>query len=318
MAACRMSDTFHQHIPVFLDEVIDHLLISSDGIYVDATFGRGGHSKAILNHLSQKGRLIAFDQDEEAVTYAKKEIHDKRFSIYHSSFSRIQMFLQKAGVFGNIHGILFDLGVSSPQLDDQTRGFSFMKEGPLDMRMDKSREMSAMNWLATVDEKTLADILFQYGEEKFSRRIARAIVAARSRSPLKTTTQLANIITAALPSSMRPKDKHAATRSFLAIRIYINQELQELEKALPEALQALAVGGRLAVISFHSLEDRLVKQFIRQQEKGEPLPRGLPIKRSLFNPRLQSVGKPIKPSLQELNTNPRARSAILRIAEKQS
>ena len=290
MAACRMSDTFHQHIPVFLDEVIDHLLISSDGIYVDATFGRGGHSKAILNHLSQKGRLIAFDQDEEAVTYAKKEIHDKRFSIYHSSFSRIQMFLQKAGVFGNIHGILFDLGVSSPQLDDQTRGFSFMKEGPLDMRMDKSREMSAMNWLATVDEKTLADILFQYGEEKFSRRIARAIVAARSRSP----------------------------RSFLAIRIYINQELQELEKALPEALQALAVGGRLAVISFHSLEDRLVKQFIRQQEKGEPLPRGLPIKRSLFNPRLQSVGKPIKPSLQELNTNPRARSAILRIAEKQS
>ncbi len=319
MAACRMSEIFHQHIPVLLEEAVTHLLTASEGIYIDATFGRGSHSQAILNRLGQHGRLIAFDKDPEAIAYAKKHFaRDKRFTICHSSFSRMQKHLQEEQVFGKVHGILFDLGVSSPQLDNPERGFSFSQEGKLDMRMDTSQGMNAMQWLAEAEEKEIATVLWNYGEEKFSRRIARAIVAARDVAPIMTTTQLANIILHAIPKPKKPHDKHPATRSFQAIRIAVNQELEEIKQGLEQAFNALAVGGRLAVISFHSLEDRIVKQFIRQYEKGQELPRGLPIKGNHFKAKLQSVGKPIKPGFQEINLNPRARSAILRIAEKLS
>lgn len=319
MAACRMSEIFHQHIPVLLNEAIENLVTSPDCLYIDATFGRGSHSQALLNRLSDQGRLIAFDKDPEAIAYAKKHFsHDKRFSIIHRSFACMQTELEELNVLGQVAGILFDLGVSSPQLDNPERGFSFARSGKLDMRMDTTQGMSAMQWLAQVDEKALADVLWQYGEEKFSRRIARAITTKRAEHPITTTAQLAEIIMHAMPRPKKPHDKHPATRSFQAIRIAINQELSELEQGLQQALEVLATGGRLAVISFHSLEDRIVKQFIRQHEKGEALPRGLPIKGHQFNARLISIGKPIKPDLQEVNLNPRARSAILRIAEKRS
>lgn len=291
-------------------------MTAPDAIYVDATFGRGSHSQAMLNHLSENGRLIAFDKDPEAIVYAKQHIHDKRFTIFHSSFAHMHIFLNELNVLGKVKGILFDLGVSSPQLDDPERGFSFTRVGKLDMRMDTSQGMDAKEWIAKVDEKELADVLRQYGEEKFSRRIARAIVTARNEIPITMTTQLAEIIKFALPKPKKPQDKHPATRSFQAIRIAINQELSELQQGLAQALEALALRGRLAVISFHSLEDRTVKQFIKRHEKGEELPRGLPVKGNQFNARLKSVGKPIKPNLKEINDNPRARSAILRIAEK--
>ena len=319
MAVCHMSEIFHQHAPVLLREAVENLIVSPDGVYVDATFGRGSHSRAILDRLSASGRLIAFDKDPEAVAYAKQYFsHDKRFSIFHSSFARLEMCLSGIDVFGKVQGILFDLGVSSPQLDNPERGFSFAKSGKLDMRMNTTQGTDAMSWLATVDEKTLADVLWKYGEEKFSRRIAREIVAARNEAPITTTTQLAEIITHAMPGFKKPGEKHPATRSFQAIRIFINEELTEIEEGLAQALEALMVGGRLAVISFHSLEDRIVKEFIRAHEKGPELPRGLPIKGDQFNSRLKSRGKPIKPSSQEVNVNPRARSAILRIAEKLS
>lgn len=318
MAACRMSEIFHQHIPVLLREAVDFIVQSPDGIYIDATFGRGSHTLAVLNRLSARGRLIALDKDQEAVAYAKLHVRDDRFSIWHSSFACLSRVLSEMKIMGQVDGILFDLGVSSPQLENPDRGFSFVREGKLDMRMDTSQGVNAMQWLAEVAELELVDVLRQYGEEKFSRRIARAIVMARANAPIMTTAELADIITNAIPPGNRPRDKHAATRSFQAIRIAVNQELTELEAVLPQALDALKVGGRLAVISFHSLEDRIVKQFIRQHEKGAELPRGLPVKSTVFNARLKTIGKPVKPGLQEINQNPRARSAILRIAEKQS
>lgn len=319
MAACRMSEIFHKHIPVLLNEAVENLVISPGGVYVDATFGRGSHSQAILDRLNKDGRLIAFDKDLDAVAHAKKHFtHDPRFSIFHTSFARMEIALREAQVFGAVSGILFDLGVSSPQLDDPERGFSFSREGKLDMRMDRSHGKDAMSFIASISEKELADVLFQFGEEKFSRRIARAIVNTRAETPIKTTTQLAEIIARAMPrtKSSVARDKHPATRSFQAIRIAVNQELSELQLGLSQALEALAIGGRLAVISFHSLEDRVVKQFIKQHEKGKALPRGLPVKGELFNARLKAISKPIKPESQEVNVNPRARSAILRIAEK--
>jgi 16S rRNA (cytosine1402-N4)-methyltransferase len=317
MAVSRMSEIFHQHIPVLLEEAIEHLITSPDGIYLDATFGRGSHSQAILDRLSAHGRLIAFDKDPDAIIYAAK-FQDPRFTIVHSSFARLQTVLSDHQVFGKLNGVLFDLGVSSPQLDNPDRGFSFAREGKLDMRMDTSQGIDAMAWIATVDEKELADVLWLYGEEKFSRRIARSIVMKRSETPITTTAQLADIIKYAMPKPKKPQDKHPATRSFQAIRIAINQELTELKLGLEQCLEALSVGGRLCAISFHSLEDRIVKQFIREHEKGVELPRGLPIKGHAFNARLHSIGKPVKPSLHEINANPRARSAILRIAEKLS
>jgi len=318
MAACRMSDNFDQHVPVLLNEAIDNLITSPSGVYVDATFGRGSHSKAILEKLNSEGRLLAFDKDPEAVAYAKQTMHDPRFRIYHSSFARLQLILREENLIGQVAGILFDLGMSSPQLDNPERGFSFVREGKLDMRMDTSQGVEAMIWLRDVGEDELATHLWQYGEEKFSRRIAKAIVTARNIAPITTTTQLADIIKFAIPKPKKPHDKHPATRSFQAIRIAVNQELKELELALPQALEALSIGGRLAVISFHSLEDRIVKEFVRLQEKGEPLPRGLPIKGEHFNAKLKMVGKLIKPTDKEVNINPRARSAVLRISEKLS
>ena len=316
MAACRMSDAYHEHIPVLLKEAVENLITSRDGTYIDATFGRGSHSLAILQHLSPQGRLIAFDKDPDAIQYAQDVIRDPRFSIVHCSFARMQMVLNDLAVFGDIQGILFDLGVSSPQLDNPDRGFSFVREGRLDMRMDTSQGIAAMHWLASVSEDELATVLWQYGEEKFSRRIARSIVETRKTTPIESTTQLADIIKYAKPKPKTREDKHPATRSFQAIRIAVNQELTELESALAQALGALKVGGRLAVISFHSLEDRIVKQFIKLHEKGAELPRGLPVKGQHFDARLKSLAKPIKPSMGEINANPRSRSAVLRISEK--
>lgn len=320
MAACRMNDTFDQHIPVLLNEAVTNLLTLSDGIYVDATFGRGSHTQTLLNQLSPQGRLIAFDKDPDAVKYAKQHFsHDKRFTIFHCSFANLQARLNELKIAGQVNGILFDLGVSSPQLDNPARGFSFTRKGKLDMRMDTTQGQDAMTWLAKIEETELADVLWLYGEEKFSRRIARAIVAARTETPITTTEQLAEIIKFATPKPKKPHDKHPATRSFQAIRIVINQELAELEQALNQALEVLTIGGRLAVISFHSLEDRIVKQFIKQHEKGQDsLPRGLPVKNIHFNSRMKAIGKPIKPSLSEMTHNPRARSAILRVSEKLS
>lgn len=319
MAVCRMSDHYHQHIPVLLKEAVDALITAENGVYVDATFGRGSHSRAILDQLGPQARLIAFDKDPEAVAYAKQHVaNESRFSIIHSSFARLQLALEAKGVLGQVNGILFDLGVSSPQLDNPERGFSFSRDGQLDMRMDTTQGIDAMNWLATVGEKELADVLWQYGEEKYSRRIARAIVTMRDDTPITSTAQLADIVLRAVPKQKGTWDKHPATRSFQAIRIAINEELTDLQLGLAQALAALAPGGRLVVISFHSLEDRIVKQFMKLQEKGVELPRGLPVKGSQHQATLKVIGKPVKPSLHETNINPRARSAILRIAEKLS
>jgi len=319
MVASCMNEIFHQHIPVLLNEAIAGLITSRDGIYVDATFGRGSHTSAILDVLNAQGQLIAFDKDPEAVSYGKQHFsQDKRFTIVHSSFARMHVVLNELNLIGKIQGVLFDLGVSSPQLDNPARGFSFVREGKLDMRMDTTQGMDARHWLSQVDEESLATVLWEYGEEKYSRRIARAIVAARNEQPIATTTQLADIIQSVIPRSKKPHEKHPATRSFQAIRIAVNQELTELQQGLAQTLEVITPGGRLAVISFHSLEDRIVKQFIRHHEKGQEIPRGLPIKSSHFQSRLKAIGKPIKPSLQEMTFNQRARSAILRVAEKLS
>jgi 16S rRNA (cytosine1402-N4)-methyltransferase len=317
MVARSMTKRDYEHTPVLLTEVMQYLLLNSSGIYVDATFGRGSHADAILKQLTANGRLIAIDQDLSAIAFAKQcYANEIRFKIIHQSFSHLASILQAEQVFGQVQGILFDLGVSSPQLDDAKRGFSFMRDGPLDMRMDVSSGVDAATWLATVDEKTLADSLWLYGEERYSRRIARAICQIRREEAITSTLQLATIIKQAIPGFS--KDKHPATRSFQAIRIVINQELQALEQALSASLDALAIGGRLLVISFHSLEDRIVKQFIKHHEQGTPIPRGLPVKAMQFTPRLRQVQKPIKPSVNEIARNPRARSAVLRIMEKLS
>lgn len=307
----------YQHQPVLLTEVLDNLSIKSDGIYVDATFGRGGHAQAILSRLGPNGRLLAMDKDPEAIAYAYQHFaNDKRFSIRHGSFKELATFLHAEGVHQKVDGILFDLGVSSPQLDKPDRGFSFLREGLLDMRMDSSKGLNAAAWLQKISEQELATALWEYGEEKFSRRIARAIIAARKEKLIETTRELAEIIAAAHPAW--EKGKHPATRSFQAIRIVINQELDDLSEGLTQSLEELKVGGRLLVISFHSLEDRIVKNYIQNQERGAVFPVGLPIKAADIKPRLKKVGRPIKPNAQEIVINPRARSAVLRIAEKLS
>lgn len=315
MVACRMEDIVNQHQPVLLTEVIANLEIKRDGIYVDATFGRGGHSQAILNQLGPAGRLLAMDKDPEAIAHANKHFaDDNRFTIQHGSFADLQNFLAKENLLQKIDGILMDLGVSSPQLDAPERGFSFLREGKLDMRMDSSHGVDAATWLANISEQDLAKVLWEYGEERFSRRIARAIVFARQQTPITTTTQLAEIVAAANPSW--EKGKNPATRSFQAIRIAINRELEDLEEGLKQAFEALNVGGRLLVISFHSLEDRLVKHFIQDHERGNQFPARMPIKQESIRPKMKRLGRAIKPSAQEIAKNPRARSAVLRIAEK--
>jgi 16S rRNA (cytosine1402-N4)-methyltransferase len=302
------------HQTVLLNEAVEALKIKSGGVYIDGTFGRGGHAQAILEKLGQDGRLLAIDKDPEAVAAGKKKFeHDGRFSIARGSFAMLKQLAVTAGLSGKVDGILLDLGVSSPQLDNPDRGFSFMKEGPLDMRMDTESGISAAQWLANVSEEELSDVIKTFGEERFHRRVARAIVAARQETSITTTTQLAEIVAGAIPKW--EKHKHPATRTFQAIRIFINSELDDIKTGLQQALDILDVGGRLVVISFHSLEDRIVKRFIRDQAKGKELPPDLPVMASDLKPRLRKIGKAIYPDNEEIKHNPRARSAVMRVAE---
>ncbi|MCG7562554.1 MULTISPECIES: 16S rRNA (cytosine(1402)-N(4))-methyltransferase RsmH [Pseudoalteromonas] len=305
-----------QHISVLMAETLDALNIQPDGTYIDGTFGRGGHSGEILKRLNEQGKLQAIDQDPQAIAAAQKFADDPRFSIAHNRFSHIESVAREAGLLGQVDGILLDIGVSSPQLDDAERGFSFMKDGPLDMRMNPMAGRSAAQWLAEAELEDMVFVIKKYGEEKFARRIATKIIETREHTEITSTKQLAELIDEAVP--VKDKHKHPATRTFQAIRIYINSELEEIQTALQAALAVLKPGGRLVVISFHSLEDRIVKQFIKKQSKGEAVPRGLPLTDAQLkqNLTLKSVGKAIKPSQAEIDANPRARSSVLRIAEK--
>ena len=306
-----------EHLPVMYVEALQQLAIKEGGIYLDCTFGRGGHSQGILNLLSQNGQLLAFDRDSDAINsdYAQAMLTDERFKLKHSCFSELENILESAGLVGKVDGILLDLGVSSPQLDNPKRGFSFLRDGPLDMRMDGNTGVSAEHWLANVDEKDLVKALFEYGEERFARRIARAIVEKRAESPITTTRQLAELIENAV--TVREKHKHPATRTFQAIRIEINRELDELKAVLQQSARVLRPGGRLVVISFHSLEDRIVKRFIRDEAGAKYNPGKLPIKEAdIAKGILKKVGKTFKAGTQEISQNPRARSAIMRVAER--
>jgi 16S rRNA (cytosine1402-N4)-methyltransferase len=300
-----------------LEEALEQLAIKRQGIYLDCTFGRGGHSRAILQRLDADGRLLAIDRDPDAVKSeaAQRLLQDQRFQLFHGCFSELAEIVGREGLQGRIDGILLDLGVSSPQLDDPARGFSFMNEGPLDMRMNSGSGLSAADWLASVSEKELVRVLFEYGEERHARRIAKAIVARRADTPIKTTRQLAQLIAEAAPATER--HKHPATRTFQAIRIEINRELDELQTALTQAVQVLKPGGRLVVISFHSLEDRIVKRFIRSESGSKYDPGKLPVRESEIEKGvLKKIGSSIKAGPQEVEQNPRARSAVLRTAER--
>ena len=302
------------HIPVLLHEALTALCIQHDGLYLDCTFGRGGHSRAILAELGASGRLIGLDRDPSAVAVARNLAQeDPRFEIAHTAFSELEPALDSLAV-SQVHGILMDLGVSSPQLDEPERGFSFQTDGPLDMRMDPTAGESATDWIARADADEIAHVLRVFGEERFSRRIAKAIVEARKLTPITTTSQLSQIVINAQPR--KDQNKHPATRSFQGIRLYINGELAEVEQGLEAAMNRLEVGGRLAVISFHSLEDRLVKRALRDASslpKGDPR---MPLPDSIAPPKLKLVGKAIKAGPEELRLNPRARSAVLRVAER--
>ena len=301
------------HATVLLNEAVDALQVKPDGIYVDGTFGRGGHSRLILSKLGASGRLIAFDKDPMAIT-AGQAIQDVRFHMVHSGFEHLSEKLRELGV-GKVDGVLLDLGVSSPQLDDAQRGFSFRFDAPLDMRMDTSRGRTAAEWLAVADEGELTEVIRDYGEERFARQVARAIVAARQEYSIDTTKQLTDIVGKTVHT--REPGKNPATRTFQAIRIYINRELEELENVLPQCVDELKVGGRMSVISFHSLEDRMVKQFMRDMAQGDKLPKNVPIRAAdIPQGKVKLVGKPIYASEQELAVNPRARSAVLRVAER--
>lgn len=310
-----MQENF-KHTTVLLDEAVNGLNIREDGIYIDGTFGRGGHSRLILSQLGVHGQLLAIDRDPQAIA-AAAEIKDPRFSIVHGPFSALAEYVEERGLTGKIDGVLLDLGVSSPQLDDAERGFSFMRDGPLDMRMDPTRGQSAAEWLQSAEEADIAFVLKTYGEERFAKRIARAIVERNREQPMTRTKELANLIAAATP--VKDKFKHPATRSFQAIRIWINSELEEIDIALKGALTVLAPGGRLSIISFHSLEDRLVKRFMRDQSRGPQVPAGIPMTESqlkaLGGRELKTLGKLI-PGEAEVKDNPRARSSVLRIAER--
>ena len=309
------SDNF-KHTTVLLDDAVSGLNIQPEGIYIDGTFGRGGHSRLILSQLGEKGRLIAIDRDPQAIA-AAEQIDDPRFSIIHGPFSQLGDYVESLGLVGKIDGILLDLGVSSPQLDDAERGFSFMRDGPLDMRMDPSQGESAAQWLMRAAEEDIAFVIKTYGEEKFGKRIARAIVERNRLAPMTRTKELAEVIAAAMP--VKDKHKHPATRSFQAIRIWINSELEEIERALASSIKALAPKGRLSIISFHSLEDRLVKRFMRTNRRGLQVPAGVPMTeaqiQALGGRELRSLGKSV-PGPAEVAENPRARSSVLRIAER--
>ena len=308
-----MGDFNHQS--VLLEEALESLNIRPSGNYIDATFGRGGHSLAILQRLNEKGRLIAFDQDPEAVAFAKQQFADEpRLTIEHCNFNKVADVIQQYGLSNKIDGVLMDLGVSSPQLDDAGRGFSFMRSGPLDMRMDTSRGITAREWLAKVKPADLIRVLKKYGEEKFAKRIATAIVERRASREITETGDLSDIISNAIP--VKEKHKHPATRSFQAIRIFINEELQAIEQGLQGAASVLAKGGRLSVISFHSLEDRIVKRFMRDMSSRPRLPAGLPVMEADIEVPYRLVSKPVVASESELEQNPRARSARLRVLER--
>ena len=301
-----------EHVSVLLEESVAALAIKPDGTYLDGTFGRGGHSRAILRSLSNSGRLIAFDKDPQAESSAEQFSEDPRFEFVRASFAEISSRVETS----ELDGILLDLGVSSPQLDNAERGFGFSDDGPLDMRMDTRAGMTAAEWLATAPATDIADVIKTYGEERFAKRMASAIVKARAESPITRTKQLATIVSEANPK-WEPH-KHPATRAFQAIRIFINRELEDLQIALGHTVDALSEGGRLVVISFHSLEDRIVKRFMRDQARGQQLPKHVPVIDSDTGKTLNLVGKAVKPSTDEVQRNPRSRSAIMRVAERRA
>lgn len=306
-----------RHVTVLLDEAVAALAVRPDGRYIDGTFGRGGHSRLLLRMLGPDGRLLGFDKDPMAIATGQAlAAEDGRFVVVQRSFAELSDELRECGWMGTVSGVLLDLGVSSPQLDDPDRGFSFLSDGPLDMRMDPTRGVSAAQWLADAPEDEIARVFKEYGEERFAKRMARAIVQRRGEAPFTRTADLAKVVTDANPAW--EKGKNPATRAFQGLRIFINNELGDLERGLDAALEALEVGGRLVVISFHSLEDRIVKQFMRRHAKGEAdkLPRDLPIIPKAFEPRLKLHGKPQYASDEEVKANPRSRSAIMRVAEK--
>ena len=304
-----------EHTPVLRDEVLAGLAIRPGGRYCDGTFGRGGHTAAILGALGPSGRVVAIDRDPDAIRAGQRRFEgESRLTLVRGPFGPLEERVRAAGVEGELDGVLLDLGVSSPQLDEAGRGFSFMQDGPLDMRMDNEAGQNAAQWLAKAGEREIAAVLFELGEERFARRIARAIVAARAIEPILSTGQLAGIVAAAVPT--REPGKHPATRTFQAIRIHVNRELEQLEQALPQAVRLLAPGGRLCVISFHSLEDRIVKRFIQREERGDPVYAGLPDVPAHARPRLKRVGGKVVAGEAEVAANPRARSAVLRIAER--
>jgi len=308
-----MSQSSHQ--TVLLEEAVQALIQDPGGFYVDATFGRGGHSALCLQRLSDAGRLLAIDKDAQAVSYGLERFAgDTRFELLQASFADLRRLITERQRMGQVQGLLLDLGVSSPQLDQAERGFSFLQDGPLDMRMDQSQGESAAEWIARATESELARVFKDYGEERFAKRMARALVAAREEAPITRTGQLAELIKAANPAW--EKGKHPATRVFQAIRIHINGELRDLEAVLAQSLEVLAPGGRLVIISFHSLEDRLVKRFIRRQEQGPSLPRGLPLKDIQIERRMRRCGGATRAGADEISTNQRSRSAVMRVAEK--
>ncbi len=301
------------HETVLLHEAVEALQVKPDGIYVDGTFGRGGHSRLILQKLGATGRLIALDKDPAAVA-AGQVITDSRFSMVHSGYAHLTEVLRERAI-EKVDGVLLDLGMSSPQLDDKQRGFSFRFDAPLDMRMDTSSGQTAAEWLATVDEGLLKEVIYDYGEERFAAQIARALVTARQEQPVTTTRQLSEIVAQAVRT--REPGKNPATRTFQAIRIYINQELEELARVLPQCVDCLKPGGRIVAISFHSLEDRMVKRFLRDMAQGDKLPRNLPIRAAeIPRGRLRLIGRALRATPQEVAINPRARSAVMRVAER--
>lgn len=300
------------HAPVLLREALEALAVKENGFYVDGTFGRGGHARALLDLLSAKGKLLVIDKDEDAIKEALK-LQDARVIVKQGSFANLKQWIDELGLVGKVDGILLDLGVSSPQLDDAARGFSFLKNGPLDMRMDPKQKLTAALWINQASEEEIARVFYEYGEEKFSRRMAKAIVKARAEKPLATTEQLAEVVKQANPRW--EKHKHPATRAFQALRIVVNNELQELQSCLEQSLDVLAIGGRLAVICFQSLEDRVMKKFM-QHYIHQPELSKLPLRQAELNIKLKRIGRAITPSDAEINENPRARSAHLRVVEK--
>ena len=308
----------YQHVTVLLDEAVDALLVKPDGLYVDGTFGRGGHSLKIVERLGEQGRLLVVDKDPEAIQVAKDLfVDDPRVMIFHGSFADFTTGLDDLGIKKAIDGFLLDLGVSSPQIDDASRGFSFQRDGALDMRMNPEAGQSAAEWLAEAKDTEIMEVLWKYGDERFARRITQRILERRETKPLETTLQLANLISEAVPRKFHGK-RHPATKSFQAIRIFINKELADLESCLESGAERLAVEGRMVVISFHSLEDRMVKRYFKKLSTPAPVPRGLPILESNIELPFRTIGKAMKPDSREVAENVRSRSSVMRILERKS